>query len=218
MTGSFNVNMRFQLLLLSLFLSLSLFSNEVSKVNLSINFQPTSLFMGEQKDVLDEALTPTPDSYSSAALSANLQYFPLPNFGLEINYLFLGVTEARNKEVQEPLEVYDHKSLDFGAIIRYNSEIYNDYYYSFFLSGGLTYSFLDYKKEFKDLFPYIDDFYDIDSELGWYAKLGGNYNFNKYLFVGASLKFYYLNNIVNETGYKFDGYYWCLPLYVGISY
>ncbi|MCK5199215.1 MAG: outer membrane beta-barrel protein [Spirochaetales bacterium] len=208
---------KYILFLLLSILGSTIFANDYSNVEISFNFTPGSLINGNQKDTMDDMLIPTPDSYTSTNYGVNAQLFIFPkNLGIEGTYNFLGTTRAKSNKAGD-LEVYDHQIIEIGTIFRYLLKFEGNSYYSFLLSGGATYSILEYSNEFKDLLSEIS-LYDLTSEWGWYAKIGARYHYNRYFFIGASIQYTFLNNNITVSDKNLDGGYLNIPLQIGISF
>lgn len=205
------------LFLLFTVLSSTVFANDYPTVEASFNFTPGFLLNGNQRNLMDNVLNPTPDSYTSMTYGLNAQFFILPNnFGIEGTYNFLGTTSATSAKLND-LKVYDYQIIQIGPIYRYFLNFGESRYHSFQLSGGAAYSILDYSKEFKDLLSGIS-LSEVASGWGWYAKIGAKYHYNRSFFIGASVQYILFNNNITVSGKKFDGGYLNFPLQIGISF
>lgn len=197
--------------------SAMLFADDHANFEVSYNYTNGSLLEGGQKDVIKDNLTPSPDSFLITNYGVNTQLYLMPNLGIDITYTFSGKTKAESSQVTELLEVYEHQIFEIGVVARYFYDSFGSSYYSFFTGAGATYSVIDYTSDFRNLYPGIE-LYDLASEWGWYVKTGMKFHISKYLFVGVSAQYSFLNNEVENSGLNIDGKYLHIPMHFGISF
>lgn len=194
------------------------YTRDFSTYNVSLSIEPSKLLSGEQRDTIDTMITPKPSDYFSSISNVNINYYILTNFGIDLSYSLYRQTRAESDLIIDSLNLFNHQTIDFGFIYRYIKYDYARKYYSVYISTGVTYSMITYDKEFEDIFNDLTyDLYKIIPGWGGYINLGVRYNFNQFMYVGASVKLNYLNNSIDVSGLNFDGFYTGIPLCIGIS-
>lgn len=200
-------------------ISFQSFASDLPSLLVSVETADSALLSGDQMDYLSQSLYPEPNQFSSEGININIKYFVSPNIGVESSFTVFNSLKSLNTDQYIGITAYDLKTLELGGTFRFTPSDNRNVYTTWLLSAGITYSMIDYADEYSDLLlEYFDYLYPIKPELGWYSKVGFQTNIGKYFFVGIAAKVYFLNNMIEESNNNFDGLYWNMPLYIGLSY
>lgn len=212
--------MKKSFLIILLFVGIvDLFGTDYPTLFLSAERADSNLFYGEQMDFLSDSLTPSPDLFGSKGFLVNVKYFMHPNVGLESSYTVFNYLDSVSSGNNAGITSYNLKNIEFGCVLKYIPSKNTDIYSSWLFSAGVTYSMLEYAKDLNDLMlKYADYIYPIKPEFGWYTKLGFQTNISRFFFIGIAAKVSYYNNMIEVSNVNFDGFYWTMPIYVGLSY
>ena len=149
------------------------------------------LISGDQKDIPDYMLLPTPDSYGLAMAMLGMRLYVIEPIGFE-GFVAFSTVSAKAKGY-DSLPLYQYTLFNGGLILRYNIGLGMGGALSLHAGGGACYAGLKIDKEFDDIAIAYSGGYPFKSTkdgLGWYGKAGLAFHIDRTWFLDLTALYF----------------------------
>jgi len=158
------------------------YADSLRPLELYGSFGVGTLLSGAQKTLGDTAILPRPDDYTSIIGMLGARAFLLDALGIEAFASLGEVTEQTNG--YQPLTLYTSLMLGGGPALRWSIPFGRGSSLALVGGGGIAYTLPQIANDFSSLVASAGyQFYDTRGGMGWYARAGAAYYFNREWFI-----------------------------------